>query len=172
MREILPALLGLLIMGGLALARWLAERSRQQQPPPRRKPRPPAEGGTGGTAGLPPRPAAKRLVPARRATPEGHLPGRPVSGRSREVRAVEEAAGRASRSTLRRAPHPEPEFEPSSLSPAPAPVRVERVRPEIQARLQAAAEGSYVGDLLRRDNLARAFVLSEIFGPPKALRDE
>ena len=55
------------------------------------------------------------------------------------------------------APQAEPLKSPGTIKAA-APVAVSRA-------------GPFLGSLLERENLARAIVLSEILGPPKAFRD-
>jgi len=107
------------------------------------------------------------VQPARRAAPH---PGQPAAA---HIPAAREEARRGA-----------PEAEPvSELYPVKSHSlgqrKVSSLRGrELEVTLQvrsavaerAAPVGGYVGDLLRREHLGRAFVLSEIFGPPKALR--
>jgi hypothetical protein len=167
MEEILGILLFLLLIGGASALRWWIEKQQREKeaeehqfhstpaqppgPPPTRRPV------FYGRPGEKPRFAVPAPEPTSLQAPVFLLTDPEVL----EALPLQTAARRSVRRKVAPQPSPAPQAEP--LKPpgtiqAAAPVAVSRA-------------GPFLGSLLERENLAKALVLSEILGPPKALRD-
>jgi len=170
MEQILGIFLFLLLIGGANILRWWIEKQQREKeaeehqhsavphPPSAALPgrRPVFYGRPGEKPPLAETPAeVTRLritaLPERERQGRRPTPARPVGKPTR-------------RQTTRRPamPHPAPQPEPAkplgTMKPAAAP-------------LAATQKTLFLGNLLQDRNAARAIVLSEILGPPKAFRD-
>ena len=183
MKELLPFILFLVIVGGVNALRWLIEkqqREKEKEEPAQRGAEPPARTaspghrpifyGRSGQRQPPPAPqvegetevrpapqplAAPTQAPAQPRRVQSQRTARrpaPVAAAPRPVQAHPLRSEPPQRSSLRK--------EPSVAPAIPAAVVSE---PRHQAR--------FFGDLLAPRNLARAVVLAEILGPPKAFQD-
>ena len=193
MKELIPFVLFLLLIGGANLIRWWIEKRQRQQPheePPQGPDRPPWE------AARPPRrlifygrsDSMRPLSPPR---PETYVP--PDQPRRRPIHPqpvpIQPPAApttgirrQPTRRTVRCAAKPR-SFQPASKEPRREirPVmgrplhglesRDERQPPTPQVPEAPRQKISFLGNLLDRGNLAKAVVLSEIFGPPRSLRE-
>ena len=174
MEEILGILLFLLLIGGASALRWWIEKQQREKEADDRARRPSAAPPSAPPAGRQPvfydrageepRFAGPEAEPTRLQAPVFLL----TDLETLEAPPPQPAARRrAGRRPARR----EPEAEPQ---PSPAP-QAEPLKPpgtlKAAATVAVSRAGPFLGSLLERETLAKALVLSEILGPPKALRD-
>jgi hypothetical protein len=167
MEEILGIVLFLLLIGGASALRWWIEKQQREKEADDRARRPSAAPPSAlpadrrpvfyDRAGEEPRFAVPEAEPTRLQAPVPLL----TDLETLEAPPLQTSARRSARREAGPQPSPAPQAEPLK-SPgtikAAAPVAVSRA-------------GPFLGSLLERENLAKAIVLSEILGPPKAFRD-
>ena len=190
MKELLPFILFLVIIGGVNALRWLIEKQqREKEESARRGAEPPAHAATPGRRPIfYGRPGERRPTPVPPSEAEAPLPSplRPMQPPIRRLQPLAASAEAAARpSTVRK--QQRTRRTAAARAPQPAQTQPLRAEPPRESSLQKAPAAAsaipkaaagephlttpFFGDLLAPKNLARAVVLAEILGPPKALQD-
>jgi len=172
MEEILGILLFLLLIGGASALRWWIEKQQREKEAEERRqgavPRPPSAPSPGRRPVFYGLPGEKSPIAAPEAEPTG-LQATVFLLTDLEAREAQPLQPAARRRVVRRPVRREPEPQPS---PAP---QTEPLKPPGTIKATAPVAGPqdtpFLGSLLGGRNVAKAIVLSEILGPPKALRD-
>ncbi|HET6441144.1 MAG TPA: hypothetical protein VFH53_02110 [Phycisphaerae bacterium] len=172
MEEILGIILFLLLIGGASALRWWIEKQQRKKeaeehqlhstpaqppgPPPGRRPAFYDRAGEAPRFAVPEAEPTSLQAPVLLLTDLEALEAPPLQTASHR-RVARRPARREAEPQPSPAPQAEPLKSPGTIKAA-APIAVSRA-------------GPFLGSLLERENLAKAIVLSEILGPPKALRE-
>ncbi len=171
MEEILGIILFLLLIGGASALRWWIEKQQREKEADDRARRPSA---------APPSalPAGRRPVFYDRAGEEPRFAVPEAEQTSLQAPALlltdlEALEALPLQTAARRSARREAKPQPATSPPAPQP---EPAKPLVTTKpaatpVAAARKTPFLGNLLKGRNVTKAIVLSEVLGPPKALRD-
>jgi len=164
MEKILGILLFLLLIGGANILRWWIEKQQREKEAEERQhgavPRPPSAAYPGRRPVFYGRPGENPPVAAPEAEPTNLQA--PVFSLT-DLEALESLPLQtAARRSARREPEPQP-------APSPAP-QAEPLKPPGTIKAAGPQATPFLGSLLKGTNAAKAIVLSEVLGPPKALQ--